>query len=308
MHHVLITGVNGILDRFLAARLLKAGYAVTGTGRGPCRLTGDIFGSMHYRQALITDGAAVARLLDEVQPTIIVHAAAQTQADDCELDPPGCTAINITATRNLLDLARPYCRHVIYVSTDFVFDGVAGPYRETDPVNPISHYGFTKAAAEDLVRQQAIPWTIVRTCLLYAPPFPGSRSNILTWVKNSLENGQPVSVVTDQQRTPTYAGDLARGICAVIDKSATGIFHISGNELLSPYEMAVRTAVFCGLDPSGITATHAGLFSQPARRPPVTGFYTGKAERELDYVPITFAEGLQRCFPAGFGHVLNDYS
>jgi dTDP-4-dehydrorhamnose reductase len=123
---------------------------------------------------------------------------------------------------------------------------------------------------------------------------PGGRPNIISWVKQSLEAGKPIKVVSDQWRTPTYVEDLARGILLLIQKNATGIYHLSGRDTLSPYGMALETAALAGLDASLIERVDAATFSQPAKRPPVTGFDITKAVTELGYDPLSFAEGLRR--------------
>jgi len=122
------------------------------------------------------------------------------------------------------------------------------------------------------------------------------RSNILTIVKEKLEKGEAYSVVDDQVRTPTYVEDLAAGIIAIMEKRACGIYHLSGINILTPYEMACKTADFLGLDKSLIKRVTAESFSQPAKRPARTGFIIDKARRELAYSPVSFLEGLKRTF------------
>jgi dTDP-4-dehydrorhamnose reductase len=131
--------------------------------------------------------------------------------------------------------------------------------------------------------------------MVYGKPLPG-RNNILGIVKEKLEKGEEYRVVNDQVRTPTYVEDLAEGIARIIEKKATGIFHLSGTDVLTPYEMALRTAVFLGLDSSLLKKVTADVFSEPAKRPLKTGFNINKAMRELGYHPVPFEEGLRRTF------------
>jgi dTDP-4-dehydrorhamnose reductase len=241
----------------------------------------------------ITDPLAVADVIARTKPSAIIHAAAMTQVDPCELDPASCRRVNIEATERLAQHAARIGARFIFLSTDFIFDGLAGPYREDDTPNPLSVYGRSKWEAEECVR--AVPnldWTIVRTVLVYGPVFRGTRSNIISWVRSSLEAGKPIQVVSDQWRTPTYVGDLARGIHAIITRGATGIYHISGRDFLTPYDMAIRTARLLSLDESLISKVDASTFTQPGRRPARTGFVIDKAIRDLDYNPISFEEGI----------------
>jgi dTDP-4-dehydrorhamnose reductase len=119
-----------------------------------------------------------------------------------------------------------------------------------------------------------------------------SRSNIILWVKSSLEAGKQIQVVDDQVRTPTLAEDLAAGCILMAEQGATGIFNISGSELLTPYQMAMETADYFGLDKSLINQTDSTLFTQPAKRPMKTGFVIEKAKNQLGYRPKTFREGI----------------
>ena len=119
-----------------------------------------------------------------------------------------------------------------------------------------------------------------------------SRSNIILWVKKSLEQQKPINVVIDQFRTPTLAEDLAMGCWLVVDKKVEGIFHISGKDFLTPYQMAIKTADFFQLDKSLITPVDSNNFTQPAKRPARTGFVLDKAVSVLGYNPVSFEEGI----------------
>lgn len=290
---IAVTGANGLLGQHLIQLLLQAtDWAIIGTGKGDCRLPVVISNRFNYHSLDITDGLAVAHFLLLTQPNIIIHAAAHTQVDFCELNQVACWDTNVTGTRFLLDAAKPYNSFFIFVSTDFVFDGTAGPYTESDIPNPVNYYGSSKVAAEKAWQESGLPGAIVRTCLVYGNTHDGSRSNIVSWVKNSLTAGKPISVVNDQWRTPTLVTDLAKGILLIAQQQATGIFHISGNEMLTPFDMAMGTATYYQLDSSLIKAVDANTFSQPAKRPPKTGFLISKAQTQLSYQPHSFAEGL----------------
>ena len=167
-----------------------------------------------------------------------------------------------------------------------------GPTTKPLEPNPISFYGWSKYAAEKVVQHSGLAWGIARTVLVYGIAHDMSRSNIILWVKKSLEDGKTIKVVTDQFRSPTLAEDLAAGCALIAQKRAEGIFNISGKEVLTPYEMAIQTADYFGLDKSLITKADASTFTQTARRPPRTGFHIDKAQQELGYAPQSFAEGI----------------
>jgi dTDP-4-dehydrorhamnose reductase len=294
MKKVLITGANGLLGQFLVKLLLREGYPVLAVGKGPSRLPFKELEKLTYYDIDITNDFLLDGILKKETPHTVIHAAAITQVDDCQLNQQDCETVNVRATAQLLLSAESFSKHFIYISTDFVFDGEKGDYKESDDMNPVSWYGFTKMQAEGIVETSDIPFTIVRTCLVYGNSFSGTRGNIISWVKKSLEEGKQIKVVNDQCRTPTYVEDLAKGILLIVQKGATGVYHISGKDKLTPYDMALQTAAFCKLDASLIEKADAASFSQPARRPPKTGFDISKARKELGFEPISFAEGLRK--------------
>ena len=175
----------------------------------------------------------------------------------------------------------------------FIFDGSTGPLAEDARPAPISHYGASKLAAEQVVQGTAgLRWAIARTVLVYGVLHGGGRSNLVLWVRDSLRAGRRIQVVNDQWRTPTLAEDLAQGCWLLARANAQGIYHLSGGELVTPYEFAGRVADYFHLDKSLIERVDARTFTQPAQRPARTGFIIEKARRELGFRPHSLAEGL----------------
>jgi dTDP-4-dehydrorhamnose reductase len=288
---ILVTGANGLLGQKLVALLLAQKFEVMATGRGTCRLPEEW--ERHYQTLDVTKEQEVQDILGTFRPDAVVHAAAMTQADECENKREECYLQNVTATQNLAKACKALHAHLVFVSSDFVFDGEDGPYRETDPPNPVNYYGHTKFLAEKVIQEQGLPlWSIVRTVLVYGTMHRGSRSNIILWVKNSLEEGKNIQVVDDQWRTPTLVEDLAEGILGIIQKQTKGIFNICGPDWLTPYQMALATADYFDLDIAFIHKVNASTFTQAAKRPPKTGLILDKAQRELDFRPKSFAEGI----------------
>ena len=291
---VLVTGANGLLGQELITLLMSMQFKVIATSKGPSRLkiTGANFS---YRELDITDGMACNNILTENRPDVVIHAAAMTQVDQCELNKIDCYNINVTATRFLIEASKEIQARFVYISTDFIFDGLSGPYRENDEAKPLNYYGSTKLSAETEVIESGLRWCIVRTVLVIGNA-DSTRSNIISWVKDKLTKGEKIKVVDDQFRTPTYTEDLAKGVVLVVEKNATGIYHISGKDLLTPYQIAIKTADHFKLDHSLIEKADATSFSQPALRPPRTGFYIDKARADLGYEPLSFEEGLKKFF------------
>ncbi|GAB4037061.1 SDR family oxidoreductase [Spirosoma jeollabukense] len=291
MKRILITGANGLLGQKLVGLLTKQpDVELIATARGDNRLP--FSEGYTYRSMDITDRQQVLEVIKEVQPNVVIHGAAMTDVDKCETQKDACWAQNVHAVEYIIDACRATNAFLLHVSTDFIFDGAAGPYDETAEANPISFYGWSKQAGESAVIHSDIRWAIARTVLVYGIAHDMSRSNIILWVKKSLEDGKNIKVVTDQWRSPTLAEDLAMGCYLIADKEAEGIFNISGKEVLTPYEMAIKTADYFGLDKSLIAQADSSTFTQVARRPPRTGFILDKSKSVLGYDPHSFEEGI----------------
>jgi dTDP-4-dehydrorhamnose reductase len=292
--NILITGANGFLGGYLVELLLQKEYTVIATGKGECRLpfkhTNFIYAPMDF-----TDPFTVHDVFEKFQPQIVVHAGAMSKPDECEQQQWQAYLVNVEGTVTTLMNAAEQKSFFVFVSTDFVFDGEKGMYKEGDATGPVNYYGKTKLEAEEAVMEYEHDWAIVRTVLVYGKPIL-SRPNILTVVKEKLEKGETYNVFDDQLRTPTYVGDLAAGILQIIERKAKGIYHLSGKDVLSPYAMACKTADFLGLDKTLIHPVSASAFVQPAKRPARTGFAIDKARLQLGFEPISFDEGLARTF------------
>ncbi|SHH30881.1 dTDP-4-dehydrorhamnose reductase [Chryseolinea serpens] len=287
---ILVTGANGLLGSKLMSLLQRdTSIELYATAR---RASIVPLPADRFFLAELTDASAVLQMVAAVRPDVIIHTAAMTQVDQCEQDKDGCWKANVDAVGYLLVACEKYNIHFIHLSTDFIFDGSHGPLDETAQPNPVNFYGESKLAAERLVQESNVPWTIIRTVLVYGITPDMSRSNIIVWVKKNLEEGKTLQVVNDQWRTPTLAEDLAQGCYLAALKKATGIFHVSGKDGLTPYEMALHTVDFFQLDASLIKETNASQFTQPARRPQRTGFIIDKARTILGYEPHSFQEGL----------------
>jgi dTDP-4-dehydrorhamnose reductase len=287
---ILITGANGLLGQKLT-ELLDDDPAVDliATARG--KLTLPLKGSTFFPLD-ITEMSAIEKVFGKAKPDVVINTAAMTQVDQCETDREACWTNNVTAVENLATACTKKGIRLIHISTDFIFDGSHGPLDESAKPNPLSYYGASKLAAEEIVKKRSLEWTILRTVLVYGITRDMSRSNIVLWVKKSLEEGKAIQVVNDQWRTPTLAEDLAMGCLLAARKKAKGIFNVSGSEMMTPFDIAIQTAEFFKLDKSLIKATDSTKFKQPAVRPLKTGFIIDKARKELGYKPHTFGEGL----------------
>ena len=289
---VLVTGSNGLLGQKLVKLLLESGENVIASGLNHNRIN-YLSQRFDYVELDITDSVQVDTVLKNNLPDIVINTAAMTNVDQCEDEQAACVKLNVDAVENLVHACEKIDAFFIHLSTDFIFDGEAGPYREEDTANPISFYGQSKLDAEKFVKNSRCRWAIIRTVLVFGITPGMSRSNIILWVKESLENGKQLKIVDDQWRTPTLAEDLAMGCYLVAKNNAEGVFNVSGEQMLTPFEMAMKTVDFFNLDASLITKADSSTFSQTAKRPAKTGFILDKAKTKLGYQPHTFEEGIK---------------
>ena len=287
---ILVTGANGLLGQKLSQLLdSKDNIDLIATARSPLSIELKR-GQFHLLD--ITNPDSVESVITATQPDIIINTAAMTQVDDCETEREKCWLSNVTAVEYLVRACKENNVKLINVSTDFIFDGTHGPLKEDDKPSPVNFYGESKLAGEQVIMSSEIDWAIARTVLVFGITTDLSRSNIVLWVKQSLEKGKTINVVNDQWRTPTLAEDLAEGCFLLAQKKAKGIFHISGAEMMTPFDIAVKTAEFFKLDKSLIKSTDSNTFKQTAARPLKTGFDISKAKEQLGYRPHSFIEGL----------------
>jgi dTDP-4-dehydrorhamnose reductase len=289
---ILVTGSNGLLGQKLTD-LLKGNstYKLIATARGEDRYPDK--SGYTYVSLDITNEQEVEQVLSAHKPDAVIHTAAMTNVDQCETDQAGCDELNVKAVQYIVQACEKHHIYLAHLSTDFIFNGDKGPLTEEEKPDPISYYGESKLKAEHIVQAMKGKWSILRTVLVFGIVSDMSRSNIVLWVKNNLEQNKIIKVVNDQWRTPTLAEDLAMGCFLAVDKQAQGVYNISGADLLTPYDIAQHTATFFKLDASLIEKADSSTFQQAARRPLKTGFIIDKAKRDLGYQPHTFEQGIQ---------------
>jgi dTDP-4-dehydrorhamnose reductase len=272
MKKILLTGSNG----FIAQKIIEAAYR-----NDEIEL---IATSYSYQKGLLSDHfvfdylditkpANLEYIINKYEPDTIINTAAVSGADYCE-------------------------DH----KEEALLDGLNGPYREDDPVSPVSWYGTTKAMGEELMINSCKDWTIIRTILVYGIAMYMRHSNLILMVKDNLGKGIGMRVVDDQYRMPTFADDLAKICLNVAMEEKTGVYHISGNEMMSIFEIAEKVADFCKFDKSLLTSISTSELNEKARRPLKTGFIIDKAIQNLGFFPTAFDESLKL-----FDQQLNNY-
>jgi len=285
LEKVLVTGASGLLGSKLV-KALSDGYEVI-----PTHSTHLIHPDSVRMD--IVDGKEVARVLSLVRPEFVVHAAAETNVDKCETDRELAWSVNAEGTRNIAEACGKVGARLVYISTDYVFDGEKGFYSEEDETKPVNYYGVTKLKGEEFVKKLCEDFVIVRTSVLYGRH--PSRVNFATWVINSLRDGKRISVVEDHYNSPTLADDLAEAILRIARKDAAGVYHIAGSERISRYDFAMKVAEIFGLNRSLITPVKMkDLKAWVAKRPRDSSLSVHKARHELKVSLLDIREGLRQ--------------
>ncbi|MEN9281348.1 MAG: dTDP-4-dehydrorhamnose reductase [Bacteroidota bacterium] len=227
----------------------------------------------------IRDKNLLKQTVMAAMPHTVINLAAMTNVDKCESDRQTAWDMNVTLVENLARLTRTIDAKLVQISTDYVFDGTKGPYSETSVPNPISYYGKSKLAGENVCMAGNTNAVIVRTNIIYGPP--RERPDFVRWVLDALESRTPIRVVDDQIGNPTYVDDLAEVIMRLALSKRTGMYHVGGADFVSRYDFAMRIAEFFKHDPSIIARVTTAELAQPARRPLKLGLISLKAETEL---------------------------
>ncbi len=236
-------------------------------------------GDYKYIPSDISDGANISSTISQCKPDLIINAAAMTNVDGCETQQPLCYALNRDAPIRMAATGCP----MIHISTDYVFDGHTGPYDETDATQALGIYGKSKLESEAPVLQQNSNNLVLRTMLLWGWGHK-LRPSFVDFVKNNLSAKKPVTIVTDQLGNPTIASDLALAIWTLLEKGCSGLYHVSGSEILSRFEWAVKAADYYGLDKSLIRPILTKDLHQAAKRPLNSGFTCDKLKSDTGMV------------------------
>ncbi len=284
---LLITGASGLYGSKLAELAVKNGHEVYSVySQHPASHGIPI-------QLDIADKEKVSDELKKVNPDIIVHAATLTDVDKCEQNKELAWRINVEGTDNMLQAASAHDSFFLYISTDYVFDGEKGCYKETDLPSPINYYAYTKLKAEEHVRQKANRFCITRTSVIYGTSLAAGKVNFALWVLNKLRSREQAKVLVDQWNSPTLNTSLGKMTLEIAERQLTGIYHLSGATRISRYDFAISLAKIFNLDSSILVPTPMKDFSFPAKRPKDSSLDNTKAERTLKNKPIQIDKALE---------------
>jgi len=285
MEKLIITGASGLLGSKIVALAIED-YEVT-----PLHNTKQLFPKSLKLD--ITDQKQLFNLLNKLKPDIAIHTASETNVDKCETQKEQAWKTNVEGTRNIALACSKAGTKLIYISTDYVFDGEKGNYKEEDEPNPINYYGATKLEGEKQIISHCTNYSTLRTSVLYG--WHPWKKNFATWVITSLKQEKEITVVEDHYNTPTLADNLAEIIMETIQEDLHGLHHASGTQRISRYEFAKRIAETYNLDQSLIKPIKMRqLTAWIAKRPKDSSLNTSKIQKQLKTRLLNLSEGLNK--------------
>ena len=261
MKKVLIVGCNGLLGQKAIIELTQK-YELCGADLS----SESIHKEISYFRMDIADPKTVEAVIQESEPDIIFNASAYTAVDRAEIEKEICYAVNVVGVQNLARICFKENIKLLHISTDYVFDGYKGNYNELDPATPINYYGQSKLDGEKAVLDSGCEFLIGRTAVLFGYGH-NIQSNFVLWVLTELRNDNSIRVVDDQIGNPTIADYLAYSCRELLEKEATGLFHLAGDKPISRYDLAIAVAKEFNCDPNFITRIKTSEFKQLAKRP-----------------------------------------
>lgn len=244
----------------------------------------------NIREMDLTDRGRVFKVIEKEKPDIIIHTAALTNVDYCEEHEKEAWKINVEGTKNVVEAAKRVNAKMVYISTEYVFDGEHGPYSEDDETNPLGVYAKTKLKGEGEVKNSGLDYMIIRTTVLYG--MDRYKQNFVTWVIENLKNDKDIKAVTDQYGSPSFADDVARIIIELIKNRKTGIYNVVGSDIVNRYEFALRIAKVFNLNTKFIKPVTTEESKQKSPRPKKAGLRTDKTQNELKIKPMGIEDGL----------------
>ena len=281
---ILVTGSNGLLGTKLLERLLTdREYQPLGADHSD--RSNVYVGAAPFWRLDVADQANVEQVITDARPDAVIHAAAFTNVDACERDRDLAQAINTMGAANVAQACAARDIRLVHLSTEYVFDGQAGPYRETDPVRPLGWYAQTKEAGEQAVMEAGGRWAIARTTIIYGYA-PHRRPDFVRWFIGQLQAGKRASIVHDQIGSPTLADNLAQMTLALASSDVGGVFNTVGADVLSRLEFARQIAEVFDLDASLIDPITTAELGQPAPRPLKAGLLMDHFRATFPAVPV----------------------
>lgn len=282
MKKIFIVGASGFIGTYLFKSFTNAGWIVKGSYY---QHPEDGFSKID-----ITNKTEIARVVVKELPEVVCLPAANPNVEYCQEHPEETEKVNVEGTRNVALICKKIGAKLVYFSSDYIFDGISGPYAEDDIPSPVCVYGKQKVSSENIIRDMLDNYLIARTTIVYGWEKRGK--NFIERLLQSLKNKIEIRVPADQIGSPTYVGNLTDILFALVEKNAAGIFNICGKDYMNRYAFACKAAEIFGLDASYLKPVATEELGQKAPRPLKAGLRTNKVEQAVHIKPVGVIEGL----------------
>ena len=288
---VLITGASGLLGSRIFETLSRE-YETIGT------YNNKKLDKFHFLD--ITDKNSVEIFLIKTNPEIVIHCAALVDTDRCEEDKGLASKVNVEGTKNIVENWWDYKCKMIFLSSDFVFDGKSGPYYEDDNLKPVNYYGLTKIKGEGLVKQKLEDYLIIRPALMYGAD-EYSKPSFITSVLEKLKFEERIYVDNKIMKYPTLTDDVVEAVRKLIDLDLSGIYHVCGEEGITKYKWAKKIAKFYGYSEDLIVESNE---QSKAKRPLNANLDSSKIKKVIGNL-TSVDEGIRKTFKTKFAKKYN---
>jgi dTDP-4-dehydrorhamnose reductase len=284
---ILVTGASGLLGSKIAEIAPEKFNIHSGYNTHPAPYGEPVFLD-------ITEPKRVEQVFKLTNPDVVIHCAALTSVDLCERNPELAYQVNVNGTTNIVTNAEKTNSYLIHISTDYIFDGQKGDYREYDKPNPINIYGMTKLESERIIQESNIDYCITRTCVIYGDRSAAGKENFVLWVIKSLQEGKQINIITDQIISPTYNHNLAEMLIEISRRRLKGIYHLAGTSYLNRYNFSNMVAREFKLNKELINPVTSSAMSWEAKRPKNSTLNTEKSRKTLSHKPLRIEQSLKQ--------------
>jgi dTDP-4-dehydrorhamnose reductase len=282
----LIIGGSGLVGRVLIRRIKDIAKVYATYNINKINLEGAKFYQLDVR-----DENRVNELVKEIQPEIVINAAAKRNTRYCEENPDVAYKVNVVGTKNIVNACKTINAKLVFFSSDQVFDGTKGRYGEEDELNPLNTYGKQKAMAEKIITDSLDNWLILRASHIYA--WSQGSDNFISWVIDELKSRREIQISYDQFVTPIHVENFVDILIKLLENDKKGIYHVGEGECLSKYEFVKRIKETFRFDEAIVKPISSEVLNQNTVRPKNNCLDLSKIKNELDFSKYSIKNGLE---------------
>ncbi len=284
---IFVTGASGLLGSKVVEFANKEGHRIFSG------YLNHMIGHPNPIKIDVKDKKNILNVITEIRPEVIIHCAALTDVDECEINKKMAIRINSDGARFIAEAAKEINAYLAFISTDYVFDGTKGMYKENDIAKPINFYGYSKLIGEKAIAKITENYMIARTSVVFGARSMFGKKNFALWIKENLSQKQEINVLIDQYVSPTLNTNLAKMLLEACEKSLRGVYHMSGLSRISRYDFSIMLAEILDLDESLIKKSRMSDMHWRAKRPKDSSLDVSKAYKILKTKPMDLGEALK---------------